>query len=106
MEKRYVVDNNDKENIVNSNQQELMIKRFILEPQKYGGNEPEKVKKCRDINFCKSFFNKTIVDEDLVGVLLNKSILNEEEQELDLILMLLEHFNIINHFKSPYEKDS
>lgn len=83
---------------MNSKQRDLMIKRFIFEPQKYGGNEPEVVRKNSDVNFCKSFFNKTMVDEDLVKKLLNEAILNENEQELDLILMLLEHFNIINHF--------
>lgn len=83
---------------MNSKQRDLMMKRFIFEPQKYGGNEPEVVRKKNDVNFCKSFFNKIMVDEDLVKTLLNESILNENEQELDLILMLLEHFNIINYF--------
>ncbi len=79
-------------------QEELLMKRFIDDPQKYRRNEPEVVKRINDVNFCKSFFNKDVVDENLVKILLDESILNKNESELDLILMLLEHFNIIKHF--------
>jgi len=89
---------------MNSSQRDLMIKRFIFEPQKYRGNEPEVVRKNNDINFCKSFFNNTMVDEELVKKLLNELIFNENEQELDLMLMLLEHFNIINQFNETLAK--
>ena len=89
---------------MNIKQRELMIKRFIFESQKYGGNEPEVVRKKNDVNFCKSFFNKTIVDEDLVKKLLNEAICSENEEDLDLMLMLLEHFNIINHFNEVLAK--
>lgn len=43
---------------MNIEQRELMIKRFIFESQKYGGNEPEVVRKNNDVNFCKSFLIK------------------------------------------------
>ncbi len=74
------------------------MKRFIYNPQKYRENEPEVVKRSNDVDFCKAFFNKDVVDENLVKILLDESILNKNEPELDLILMLLEHFNIIKHF--------
>lgn len=83
---------------MNNKQKDLLVKRFIYDPQRYRGNEPEVLKRSNDVNFCKSFFNKDVVDEDLVKILLDESILNKNESELDLILMLLEHFNIIKHF--------
>lgn len=83
---------------MNDKQKDLILKRFIYEPQKYRDCEPESVKKNNDINFCKSFFNKTVVDEKIIQKLLKESILNKNEHELDLILILLEHFNLIKSF--------
>ena len=83
---------------MNSKQEYLLTNRLIYEPQKYKGNEPEIVKRDNDLNFCKLFFNKNVVDENLITTLLNESISNKNESELDLLLMLLEHFDIIKQF--------
>ncbi len=74
------------------------MKRLILEPQKYRFNEPETVKKNNDLDFCKVFFGKEEVDKGLIKELLIDSISNKNETELDLLLMLLEHFNIVESF--------
>jgi hypothetical protein len=83
---------------MNKKQKDSLIKRFIFEPQKYRLNEPEVVKKYNDVCFCKTFFGQEEVDETLIKELLVDSITNENESELDLLLMLLEHFDIVRDF--------
>lgn len=85
-------------------QKELMLNRFIFEPQKYRGKEPNIVKENNDLNFCRAFFRKNYVDEELVKQLLEESILNKNNEDLDLILMLLEHFNMIKQFNITLAK--
>ena len=77
---------------------DLLMKRLVFEPQKHRGIEPEQVKKKYDLRFCLAFFGKETVDIDLVHSLLEKGIHNQNEAELDLLLMLLEHFAITHHF--------
>ena len=80
---------------MNKEQIDLLIKRFVFEQQKYRFNEPELVKRNNDLCFCKAFFGKEQVDESCIKQLLIDSILNKNETELDLLLMLVEHFNVV-----------
>ena len=77
---------------------ELLEKRLIFESQKYCGMEPDYIRKENDLNFCLDFFGKNEVDYSIVHTLLINSIKNKKEMEFDLLLMLLEHFNITKDF--------
>ena len=83
---------------MNKKQMNLLMNRFIFEPQKYRGMEPPVVKQKNDVRFCTAFFGKEEANEDLVKTLLTDSISNKNEKELDLLLMLIEHFNIAENF--------
>lgn len=83
---------------MNKKQMDLLMKRCIFEPQKYSGVEPISIKKKKDIMFCLEFFGKKEVDNSLVKSLLTAAIMNKNEYEFDLLLMLLEHFNITKNY--------
>lgn len=74
----------------------LLENRFIKENGK--GNEPDSIKTQKDLNFCLKFFGSDKVDNSIVETLLAETILNKNEKELDLLVMLLEHFEITNNF--------
>ena len=76
----------------------LLMQRFIKDPQKYNGVEPQGVKAKNDCNFCKEFFGHDAVNHVYVMELLNDSIDTKNELELDLLLMLLSHFHCVNHY--------
>lgn len=48
----------------------------------------------QDADFCDEFFGQPNVDTRKIEVLLKESILHKNEAELDLLLMLIEYFNI------------
>ena len=83
---------------MNQKQKDLLIRRLIFEPQKYRFNEPEVVKRHNDLCFFKIFFGKEEMDKTLIKELLVDSIKNKNESELDLLLMFLEHFNVVRDF--------
>ncbi len=76
----------------------LFIQRFINDPQKYNGVEPQRIKAENDCNFCKALFGHKEVNYAYVMDLLNGSISTKNELELDLILMLLSHFHCVSHY--------
>ncbi len=76
----------------------LLMQRFIKDPQKYNGVEPQRVKEKNDYNFCKALFGHKEVSYAYVMELLNDSISTQNELELDLLLMLLSHFHCVNRY--------
>ena len=83
---------------MNKKQKELLIWRFISAPRKYQGNEPAPTRLINDKSFCSSFFPDGKMDKFLFVSLLTESISKKDELELDLLLMLLEHFDLIKKF--------
>lgn len=79
-------------------QLDLLMNRLIIEPQKHRGIEPISIKENKDIKFCNEFFMKTGVDHGVVELLLKDAINAKNNLELDLILMLLAHFNITKDY--------
>lgn len=76
----------------------LLVQRFIKDPQKYSGVEPEKVKIQKDLDFCKAFFGYEEIKHTYIMDLLNDSICTNNELELDLLLILLTHFHCVKHY--------
>lgn len=76
----------------------LLMQRFIKDPQKYNGVEPQRVKAKNDCNFCKALFGHAEVNYTYVMELLNDSICTQNELELDLLLMFLSHFHCVNRY--------
>ena len=76
----------------------LFMQRFVKEPQKYNGVEPQSVKAKNDFNFCKVLFGSEEVDYKYVMELLNDAVFTKNELELDLLLMLLSHFHCVSHY--------
>lgn len=79
-------------------QTDLLIKRLINEPYNYKGIEPISIKRKNDWYFLNAFFRKNEIDFDLVESLLKDAIVRENEFELDLMLMLLTHFDITQKY--------
>lgn len=77
---------------------DLLTHRFIIEPQKYKLQEPDLIKQRKDLEFCQKFFNKSHVDIEIVRLLLVNSINCKNEFEVDLVLMLINHFDISDNF--------
>lgn len=77
---------------------DLLTHRFIFEPQKYKWQEPDLIKQQKDLEFCKKFFNHPHIDIDVVRLILTNSINRKNEFELDLVLMLINHFDISENF--------
>ena len=76
----------------------FFMQRFIKDLQKYNGVEPQSVKAKNDFVFCKKLFGDEKVNYACVTELLNDAIFTKNELELDLLLMLLSHFNCVNHY--------
>lgn len=83
---------------MNQKQINLLTVRLITQTMKYNGMEPPDIKKKNDKTFCNEFFNQNTVDLKVVEEILTESINNHNDYELDLLLMLLEHFQITSHF--------
>ena len=79
-------------------QLKLLIQRLIKDPQKYNRIEPERVKEKKDRIFCKEFFGQEGIHHTYVIELLRDSIDSHNELELDLLLMLLTHFNSVKYY--------
>lgn len=80
-------------------QQELLNKRFILDIQKYNFMEPEEIKRQNDLLFCKDFFGKEYVDGIIVYNLLRECIEEKNEEDLDFLIMLIEHFKVVKDYR-------
>lgn len=76
----------------------LFEQRFIKDPRKYNGFEPPKVRKKKDCIFCKKLFGTEEVNHEYVMELLHDAIFTKNELELELLLMLLYHFDCVNHY--------
>ena len=83
---------------MNPKQFDLLMIRLIRQPMKYNGTEPLIIKEKNDRDFCNAFFNQSSIDLKKVEHLLTESIRGRNDSELDLLLMLLEHFQIVPHF--------
>ena len=76
----------------------LLMQRFIKEPQKYNGIEPANVKEKNDRIFCEEFFGCKEINHAYLAEILTSSINANDELALDLLLMLLSHFRCVNHY--------
>ena len=76
----------------------IFMQRFIKDPQKYNGVEPQAVKVKNDLIFCKKLFGNEKVNYTYVMELLNDAIFTKNELELDLLLMFLSHFQCVNYY--------
>lgn len=85
---------------MNEGQINLLAKRLIKETQEYAGIEPDAVKQKRDLKFCRKFFVQDRPDLTAIENLLGDAISSQNEHELDLLLMLLEHFDITCEYGS------
>lgn len=84
---------------MNPKQFELLETRLITQVIQYNGRgEPPAVKEKNDREFCEAFFNQNNIDIKTIENLLTESIQSQNNFELDLLLMLLEHFEIVSHF--------
>lgn len=76
----------------------LLTERLIKRPQRNNGVESSSEKVKYDKIFCLHFFKQPIPDLELIKRLLSEAINNKNEFELDLLLMLVEHFNITEQY--------
>ena len=85
-------------NYMKSEQINLLITRLIRETKKYNGVEPDNIKQIKDRDFCLNFFGSVTADVQGVDLLVNDSIISQNESELELLIMLIDHFNITKYF--------
>lgn len=76
----------------------LLTDRMVKTPQRYNGIEPYPEKEKHDKIFCMEFFSQDTPNLKSIKQLLDEAIDNKNELELNLLLMLIEHFAITEPF--------
>lgn len=69
-----------------------------MEPQIYKGTEPVDVRTEKDLVFCEKFFNESSYKIEDILSLIKNSIERHNNKELDLLILLIEHFKITGLF--------
>lgn len=82
---------------MNNNERKWICWRLIDNWERYEGQEPVHVKKRLDNKFCKKFTVNPIENPQYVVDLLVIAISEQNEDDLDLLLSLFEHFEITSY---------
>lgn len=69
-----------------------ILEKFFLKSNVCSSQKKTPALIITDEEFCQTFFKSDMVDNDFVAMLLKEAIENKDATELDLILMLIEHF--------------
>ena len=79
---------------MNDNERKLIKNRLLKHYKWEFGLEPDKIKEKLDKKFCNKFTVDPIAQPDYIVKLLQDSISEKNEEDLDLLLSLSEHFGI------------